>query len=361
MFLKKLALYNFKNHRERSFVFSRKINCVTGINGAGKTNLLDAIYYLCLSKSYFSTTDQQLIRQGADFFRLQGTIEREGTPHEIVFKLPAGRKKELLVDEQPVPKMSRHVGQFPAVMIAPDDHTLITGGSDERRRFLDAAISQVHHDYLEWLIQYNKVLTQRNAALREFTRTQRTDTELLATYNYRLHQTGTQIFEARKKVTAILQPLLQHYYKELSLNREPVRFEYNSQLHEKPLDVLLEEGLRKDLILERTESGIHKDDLDFYIGDNKVKKFGSQGQQKSFVIALKFAEYLFIARAKGFKPLLLIDDIFDKLDNDRSRQLVELVASDTFGQVFITDPDVAHFTGALSSSDVCEVFPIHQS
>jgi DNA replication and repair protein RecF len=349
VFLRKLTLLNFKNHPQREFFFSKKINSVIGNNGIGKTNVLDAIYYLCLTKSYFSSNDAQNILLGKDFFRLQGFCEQESKSNEIVYKLQSGRKKDLTVNDINIAKMSQHIGQFPVVMIAPDDNLLILGGSEERRRFIDSTISQVNPAYLEWLMQYNKVLAQRNAALKEFAERNTFDKTLLETYNMRLAQLGTNIYEARKIVIEKLQPIFKKMYAELSLERDVVKFTYVSQMHDKPLADLLEENVKRDLILQRTESGIHKDDIDFFMGDQKIKKFGSQGQQKSFVIALKFCEYQFIAEAKGYQPLLLIDDIFDKLDPDRSRQLINMIASDKFGQVFLTDTDERHLCEAMTN------------
>ncbi|MBK8657298.1 MAG: DNA replication and repair protein RecF [Bacteroidetes bacterium] len=347
MFLSKLALLQFKNHPQREFQFSRKINCLIGNNGIGKTNVLDAIYYLCLTKSYFGHNDQQNILFGKDFFRIDATLVRDQTKHTITYKFQNSRKKELLVNEVPVPKFSTHVGQYPVVMIAPDDNALVTGGSEERRKFLDSTISQVQMKYLENLMQYNQFLSQRNAALKEFAEHNTLDKALLETYNHKLHVLGTEIFEARSLVIERLQPIFSYYYETLSLQREKVSFQYASQLRDTPLESLLEKNLKRDLILQRTESGIHKDDIEFFIDSNKIKRFGSQGQQKSFVVAMKMAQYQFIRAAKGFRPFLLIDDIFDKLDPDRSRELLNIIAGDDFGQVFLSDTDSTVIETAL--------------
>ncbi len=350
MFLRKLTVLNFKNHPQRALNFGKKINCFIGNNGLGKTNLLDAIYYLCLTKSYFNSSDQQNILFGKEYFRLDGELTVNQQVFNIVYKVQSGRKKDLTVNEAPVTKLSHHIGHFPAVMIAPDDNQLILGGSDERRKFLDSTISQVNREYLENLILYNKYLAQRNSALKDFAEKRKVDKTLLESYNIKLAELGSKIYEARRVSINLLQPIFKQYYGQLSLERDTVNFRYESQLHEKPLDILLEEGLDKDLALQRTEWGIHKDDVEFYIAakaddnreDIKIKKFGSQGQQKSFIISLKFAEYQFIRNATGKKPLLLIDDIFDKLDPDRSRQLIQLISNPDFGQVFLTDTDAGH-------------------
>ncbi|MCW5909406.1 MAG: DNA replication and repair protein RecF [Chitinophagales bacterium] len=351
MFLRKLALLNFKNHPQLNLDFEGKLTCIIGNNGTGKTNLLDAVYYLCLTKSYFNSVDQQNIRFGSDFFRLQGLFENEVKQHDVVYKLASGRKKELSVSDVPIPKLSEHIGKFPAVIISPDDSLLITGNSDERRRFLDSTLSQVNRQYLLWVIEYNKIVAQRNAALKRFAEAGTFNKALIESYNQQLVPLGDAIHQARKTAITKLIPSFNAFYRTISLEREQVSMRYVSQLNDKPFDVLLDETMQRDALLQRTEAGIHKDDIDFFIGENKLKKFGSQGQQKSFVIAAKFAQYAFIKEAKGFHPLLLIDDIFDKLDNDRSQRLIEMIAGDDFGQVFLTDTDDSHIKETLSGKE----------
>lgn len=370
MFLNKLNLLNFKNHEALSLQFSKKINCFIGKNGVGKTNIVDGVYYLCLTKSYFNSVDQQNILFGKDFFRLDGEITKGAETFKVVYKLPPNKRKELSVNDVVVPRLSDHIGSFPCIIISPDDSQLVLGTSEERRKFLDGTISQVNHEYLEWLITYAKVLTQRNAALKQFAEHRKTDRHLIETYDKQLVPLGTKIYEARQVVIEKLQPIFQSFYREVSLEREKVSFVYNSQLLHKPLDVLLHENFDRDVMLQRTDAGIHKDDLDFYLtpkspkGDlnSRIKKFGSQGQQKSFIIGMKLAQFEIIKRggsagsrggdpAGTNMPLLLIDDIFDKLDNDRSRKLVELIASENFGQVFLTDTDDAHIREALKGKE----------
>lgn len=381
MFLTKITVLNFKNHEELSLDFSKKLNCFIGKNGVGKTNIVDAVYYLCLTKSYFNSVDQQNILFGKDFFRLEGRFmsnagSRGGDParteaFEVVYKLPSNKRKELSVNGVVVPKLSDHIGNFPCIIISPDDSQLILGSSEERRKFLDGTISQINHEYLEWLITYNKVLAQRNAALKRFAETKHTDKHLLETYDSQLIPLGTKIYEARKVVMQKLQPVFQKFYKEISLERELVSFSYYSQLNDKPFNELLEGSLHRDVLLQRTDTGIHKDDMEFFLGSNKMKKFGSQGQQKSFIISMKFAQYEMIKNGvvgdntnnginiSGTKPVLLIDDIFDKLDNDRSQKLIELIASNEFGQVFLTDTDDAHIRETLKGrEDLFEVITV---
>ncbi len=367
MFLTKITLLNFKNHEALAINFSKKINCFIGNNGVGKTNIIDAVYYLCLTKSYFNSVDQQNILFGKDFLRLEGRFKKTITENEntstgafeLVYKLPTNKRKELLINDVAVTKLSDHIGNFPCIIISPDDSQLILGSSEERRKFLDGTISQINHEYLEWLITYNKVLAQRNAALKRFAETKKTDKQLLETYDSQLIPLGTKIYEARKVVMQKLQPIFQKFYKDISLEREPVSFSYYSQLNEKPFDVLLEGSLNRDVLLQRTDVGIHKDDMEFFLGANKMKKFGSQGQQKSFIISMKFAQYELIAHSKQFKPVLLIDDIFDKLDNDRSQKLIALIASPNFGQIFLTDTDDAHIRETLKGrEDLFEVIKV---
>lgn len=356
MFLSRISLFNFKNHENLSLRFSNKINCIIGNNGVGKTNLLDAIYYLCLTKSYFNSTDQQNILFGKEFFRLEGGFKKQEDSFELVYKLPLSKRKELLINDSLVNRLSDHVGSFPAIIISPDDGLLITGGSEERRRFLDNTISQVNHDYLDRLIQYNKILAQRNSVLKRFGETGRTDHALLDSYDHQLIPLGQQIYETRKTAVGALQPLFNRYHQEISHQRESAGFVYQSQLNEKTLEELLGASRTRDLAVQRTDVGIHKDDLEFQIGENRMKRFGSQGQQKSFIIALKFAQYDYIRQHKNFAPLLLIDDIFDKLDADRSRKLVELISENGFGQVFITDTGDTHIREVLKGKE--EIFSV---
>ncbi len=359
MFLSKITLLNFKNHESLSLSFSKKINCFIGKNGVGKTNIVDAVYYLCLTKSYFNSVDQQNILFTKDFFRLEGRFQKQDGAFEIVYKLPTNKRKELLINDVAVPKLSDHIGNFPCIIVSPDDSQLILGSSEERRKFLDGTISQINHEYLEWLITYNKVLAQRNAALKRFAETRYTDKHLLESYDKQLIPLGTKIYEARKVVMQKLQPIFQKFYKQISLERELVNFAYYSQLNEKTFDELLEGSLNRDVMLQRTDVGIHKDDMEFFLGANKMKKFGSQGQQKSFIISMKFAQYDLIAQSKQFKPLLLIDDIFDKLDNDRSQKLIELIAGSEFGQIFLTDTYDAHIRETLKGrEDLFEVIGV---
>lgn len=359
MFLEQLHLTNFKNHEKLSFGFSKKVNCFIGSNGVGKTNILDAIHYICLTKSYFNTTDQQNIKFGSDFMRLDAITTLNGEKLNIVCKLQAGRKKDFSLNDIAYKKMSEHVGLMPIVMIAPDDNQLILGSSEERRKFIDSTLSQVDREYLENLILYNKYLDQRNALLKNINATGRKDTLLLENYDANLDKYGTSVYQKRKAALAALESIFAHYHPIVCLEREQTTFTYESQINQTPLKNLLQSNLNKEILLERTLYGPHRDDIAFSINNNKLKRFGSQGQQKSFLIALKLAQYHFIKQYKSFLPFLIIDDIFDKIDKERSRQLVRLLSGEGFGQLFITDTNEKHIRDELSSNaGIFEIFKI---
>ncbi len=325
----------------------------------GKTNILDAIHYICLTKSYFNATDQQNIRFGTDFMRLDATVAIRSESNNIICKLPAGKKKDFSVNDIAYRKMSDHIGLMPIVMIAPDDNQLIIGNSEERRKFIDNTISQVDREYLEHLILYNKYLDQRNALLKNINITGHKDEVLLENYDTNLAKFGTAIYQKRKAALAELEIIFAHYHPIVCLDREETSFEYESQLHQDPLLDLLRKNIAREIAMERTLSGPHRDDISFIINKNKLKRFGSQGQQKSFLIALKLAQYHLIKRYKSFLPFLLIDDIFDKIDKERSGKLVQLLSGDDFGQLFITDTDEKYIRDELADRpDLFEIFKL---
>ncbi|MBS1594431.1 MAG: DNA replication/repair protein RecF [Bacteroidetes bacterium] len=358
LFLRSIHLTNYKNHADRSLDFSRKINCFIGPNGMGKTNILDAIHYLSLTKSYFSSTDQQNIRIGADFMRLTGAVTVQEQDYRIVCRLPQGRKKDFTVNDLPYKRMSDHVGMMPVVMIAPDDSVLISGSSEERRKFLDNTLSQTDHEYLEHLVRYNKYLDQRNALLKSMNAGGRHDAVLLEGYDEQLVRYGESVYRRRRQALSELEPIFSHYHRLVSLEREQTSFSYESTMNERPLADQLRDNLPRQILLERTSAGPHRDDIAFMLGDTRLKRFGSQGQQKSFLIALKLAQYHYIRAHKSFHPFLLIDDIFDKIDGERSRQLVQLLSGEDFGQIFITDTDEQHITDELGADTA--LFDIYQ-
>ncbi len=346
MFLTSLTLSSFRNHVHTSVAFSSKVTGITGVNGAGKTNLLDAIYFLCLTKSNLFATDQQSIRFGSDFLRLEGSFRKYEAVEKVICRFQQGKRKEFLVNDVPYSKLSEHIGLFPCMMISPADAEIIIGGSDERRKVIDGTLSQTDKEYLELLLNYNKLLAQRNAALKQFAESGKTDKSLLQTYDMRLIPIGEKLFQKRKNALLEIQPLFEESYAQISLNRDSVLLQYVSQLEGKNFEQLMHENLKKDLVLQRTDAGIHKDDLELNINAVSAKKFGSQGQQKSVLIALKLALFQYIKKQKGFSPILLVDDIFDKLDNDRGAALVELLSSDLTGQVMLTHTSAEDLSNA---------------
>lgn len=338
MWLRQLSVLNFKNYEEASLGFLPGVNAFTGDNGAGKTNLLDAIHYLSLCKSYFNPIDSQQIRQGADWFMVQGAFEHGEREDTVACSLKRNQKKQFKRNKKEYQRLADHIGLFPLVMISPNDAVLISDGSEERRRFMDNVISQNDNHYLDELITYNKYLQNRNVLLKQAARGGGgPDMSLLQVLNEQLIRSGNHIFARRKAFMEEFEPIFNEYYQYLSGQAETVSLQYESQLLQRSFQDLLDESLQRDLALERTTIGIHKDEISFTIRDMPMKKFGSQGQQKSLVIALKLAQYRFLHQHKGYKPLLLLDDIFDKLDEKRTRKLLQMVSDGDFGQLFITD------------------------
>jgi DNA replication and repair protein RecF len=340
MWLKQLSVLNFKNYAESTLTFLPEVNAFTGQNGAGKTNLLDAIHYLSLCKSYFNPIDSQHIKKGEDWFMVQGEFERNDRLDSISCSLKRNQKKQFKRNKKDYPRLADHIGQFPLVMISPNDSEIITEGSEERRKFIDNVISQTDNRYLDKLISYNKVLLQRNTLLKNIKEKGVFDLGLLEVLNMQLVEIGDLIYDRRKRFMEEFRPAFQRHYSYLTNEAEEVSLVYDSPLHEQDFMTLLESNIDRDRHLERTSQGIHKDDLLFTIhGDMPLKKFGSQGQQKSFLIALKLAQYTFLQEQNRFRPLLLLDDIFDKLDEMRTKKLMKMVSDDEFGQIFITDTD----------------------
>ena len=337
MYLQKLSLVNFKNLESQSFDFQQKINCFVGNNGVGKTNILDAIYYLSFAKSYFNSVAVQNIRHGEAFFMIEGDYVLNDRNEKIVCSLKKGQKKVLKRNGKSYEKFSEHIGQLPLVIISPADRDLVTEGSDTRRKFIDGVISQQNKNYLKDLLSYNKVLSQRNALLKYFAANRTFDSLNLEVYNEQLSEYGARIFEVRKVFLEKFIPIFNEKYQIISDDKEIVNLVYKSQLNDFSMKDLLQQSLEKDKMLQYTSSGIHKDDLSFEIGNYPIKKFGSQGQQKSYLIALKFAQFEFIKQQSNVVPILLLDDIFDKLDESRVLQIINLVDNDEFGQIFITD------------------------
>jgi DNA replication and repair protein RecF len=337
MWLKNITLLNFKNYADASISFSKTVNAFVGNNGAGKTNLLDAIHYLCLCKGYFNPIDTQQIKTDEDLFLIQGDFDRKEKNEKITCGVKRNQKKQFKRNKKEYDKLANHIGLFPLVMISPYDTNIVMEGSEERRRFMDNVISQTDTHYLDELILYNRHLLNRNALLKQIAITRSYDPALLEIYNDQLVSSGIKIFAKRQQFMLDFIPLFDKYYHYLTEGNEVVGLQYQSQLVDTAFEHLLIQSIEKDKVLERTTAGIHKDELIFTIAGMPLKKFGSQGQQKSFLIALKLAQYAYLQKHKGFKPLLLLDDIFDKLDDGRMSKLMEMVSHQDFGQIFITD------------------------
>lgn len=337
MYLKSLLLNQFKNYENAALEFDSNLNCFTGDNAAGKTNLLDAIYYLSIGKSYFNSVDQQLIFHDQIFFTAEGIFSDNDHDELIKCIFQKGKKKELFRNKVKYDRLSDHVGLIPVVIITPDDIDLIHGGSEGRRKFLDNTLSQVDHSYLENLLHYTRVLSQRNAALKNFAESGKIDQALIQVYDQELIVYAESIYSSRLKMIEQFIPVFQKHYSWICHEKEKVSCHFQSDLSKRNFGALLQKNFQRDCILQRTSSGIHQDDLVFEIDGYPVKKFGSQGQQKSFLIALKLAQYEFLSRNKNLKPILLLDDMFDKLDHHRVSQLMELISGEEIGQAFITD------------------------
>lgn len=337
MFLKKISLFNYKNISEATFDFDVKINCFVGKNGIGKTNVLDAIYHLAYGKSYFNPLAVQNIKHGEEFFVIDGEFDKAGRNEQIVSSFKKGQKKILKRNGKPYEKFSDHIGFIPLVIISPADNDLIIEGSETRRKFIDSVISQLDPSYLQQLIHYQKIISQRNALLKYFALNHVFETDTLAIYNEQLNDLGQNIFEKRKKFIEEFLPIFNKHHQAITGSEEAVQLVYESHLFENNTLTLLELNLAKDRALQYTSVGIHKDDLSFQIDHYPIKKFGSQGQQKSFLIALKLAQFEFVKKQSGEKPILLFDDIFDKLDETRVSKIVEMVNQEEFGQLFISD------------------------
>ena len=348
LFLKDIRLYNFKNHESLELSFSDKINCIVGRNGVGKTALLDAVYYLSMCKSYFSSNDKQTVRFQEDAFMLEGFYSRSNKEERIKCGWKLGQKKSFKRNDKSYERLSDHIGFFPAVVIAPKDHELIDGGSELRRKFADQVISQSNSAYLESLIHYNRVLLQRNALLKMQQQSGRVESGLLENYDFQLELYGNQIYTARSAFAEGMKELVQSYYSQISGRQEEASMQYQSGLQEYSLLEELKKRTKLDCASGYTSVGVHKDDLHWNLKDKSLKAFGSQGQQKSFLIALKLAQFDFISKKTNLKPILLLDDIFDKLDAHRVEQLIQLVNTHHYGQIFITD------THADRTSDIAK-------
>lgn len=344
MYLKKLVLINFKNIAQAEITLSERLNCFVGDNGAGKTNVLDAVYYLSMSKSALTMTDGQSVRHGEDFFVVEGTYAGDSGSNDTVncsFLRRSG--KVLKLNGKEYDRMADHVGRFPVVMVSPQDSVLITDAAEERRRYLNAFLSQLDRDYLASLMRYNAVLAERNRFLKSSS-----DEQMLQIYDMQLADHAARIYERRRDIIDRMRPLVAEFYRQLSGDREQVEIEYRSELASASMGELLLASRERDIVNGFTTSGVHRDDMSLRIGGYPLRKYGSQGQQKSFLMSLKLAQYRILAEVCGERPLLLLDDLFDKLDTSRVENLLSLVAGDDFGQIFITDCNRSRLETILS-------------
>jgi DNA replication and repair protein RecF len=337
MFLNHLSVVNFKNYAEAELNFSPTANAFTGNNGEGKTNLLDAIHYLSLCKSYFNPFDNQNIKHGTELFVLTGMYDVNGTEEHIACGIQRNHRKVFKRNKKEYDRLADHIGLLPAVMISPVDSRLITEGSEERRKFIDSIISQFDKLYLDDLINYNKIISHRNALLKQFSKQKKVDKASFDIWNEQMVPLAEKIYSVRLDFINRFVPIFKKHYQFISDAKEDVIINYESDLHTGDFAERLDTALEKDLILQYSSVGIHKDELEFHLAGFPLKRFASQGQQKSFLIALKLAQFDFMKEILGIKPIILLDDIFDKLDDKRVQRLMELVSHDSFGQIFITD------------------------
>ena len=352
--LQNISLLQFRNYQQQTFPFNERVVGMCGANGSGKTNLLDAIYYLSFSRSYFARPDAQNILHGASGFRLQGAYVLGSEEIDLVFILRENNKKELLLNNEAYKRFSDHIGKLPCVMIAPDDVELITGSSELRRKFIDTLLSQIDPSYLQSLIAYNRILQQRNSFLKQAAEGGQVNPSLLEVLDQQLTEAGDPIFHKRKKFLTDFLPLCGSIYHRIAGKDDGLSIQYSSQLQHGSFEQLLKTNLQKDLALQRTNTGIHKDDLVFYMDQALFKQEASQGQRKSLLFALKLAEWQTLKEHKGFTPILLLDDVFEKLDADRMYQLLHWVCTESDGQVFITDTHEQRLHTQLS--DIMDAF-----
>lgn len=350
MITKEIKITNYRNIDFQRIVFDPKFNALVGSNGMGKTNILDAIYCTCLGKSYFSTTDKVVIRQEQDFYRLE-TVFCKNEDQKVVIKNPLAGRKEIEIDGVKLPKLGDHVGNFLCVVIAPIDIQTMLEGSEERRNFLNNTLVQMDRAYLEDLLLYNNLLKQRNALLKTFLDRGNYNPTLLEVISERMFKPAKHIYEKRYNLVSEMSTVFMKHYEEISGGNEDCQIIYKSTLQDKTMAELLAANVDKDRIMGRTMDGVHKDDLLFLMNDDVLKNYASQGQLKSFVIALKLTQYQLMVNKTGTKPILILDDLFDKLDMTRSSQLMSLLQNEAYGQVFISDTQERRIRSILETID----------
>ena len=342
--LEKIVISDFRNIQLQELEFSPNVNCISGNNGEGKTNLLDAIYYLSMTKSAFAASDRFCFRHGTDEFSISGLYRMENSlGSRFSLRMTSKGEKKVKRDDKPYGKVSEHIGVLPIVMVSPSDISMVSESGEERRRFVNAVLSQMDREYMSALQQYNRLLLQRNRILKE----QSHDRALLEVIDMRMSVLAEPVYAARKEFVERLRPIVKEYYKALSGGSEDVDIEYDTELSKAGLDQLLAASYEKDRILKYTTAGVHRDDFVFTMNGHPIRRCGSQGQQKSFLVSLKFAQYEIMKADYGFAPILLLDDVFDKLDMGRISNLLQMVASNDFGQIFITDSNKVRMSGIV--------------
>ena len=359
LLINKISILNYKNILDKTFNFDNKINCFVGNNGVGKTNILDSIYHLAIGKSSFSISNENNINHESEFMLLDGLFSINNKKENITCSLKRNETKVLKRNEKIYKKLSDHFGLIPVVLISPYDTNLIIEGSSERRKFMDSIISTYDKNYLQNIITHGKLIKQRNKILKYFNKSAKIDMDSILVYNDQIVKLSKPIHECRKNFVSEFVPLVIDKYNNISGKNEKVTLQYKSDLNENEIGDLLEKSFQKDMILQFTSCGIHKDDLIFKIDNNSIKRFGSQGQQKSFLISLRFAEFEFLKNSNDLAPILLMDDIFDKLDIQRVKNIVDLVNSSEFGQLFVSDTDKPRIEKVIRSlKNSSEIFEI---
>lgn len=346
MILNSITILNYKNISEASLSFSEKVNCFTGMNGMGKTNLLDAIYYLSFCKSFSNQPDSMVVSHGSDYMMLQAKYLRRNEPEEVSCGIQQGKRKVLKRNGKEYKRLSQHIGLLPAVMVSPMDWDLIRGGSEERRRLIDQIISQSNPEYLAHLIRYNKCLENRNSMLRQGVK----DSILYESVECGMSEAADAIHVIRRDWSAEFTPIFHKYYSAISNDNEAVKLEYQSALTEMPMAHIFMKNRAKDMMIGYTTGGIHRDDIELRLGNHSMRKIGSQGQCKTYTIALRLAQYEFLKSRSGITPILLLDDIFDKLDSTRVENIISIVSDSQFGQIFITDTNRTHLDEIIKNS-----------
>ena len=342
--LEKIVISDFRNIELQELEFSPNINCISGNNGEGKTNLLDAVYYLSMTKSAFASSDKFTFRHGTEEFSIAGKYRMEnGLASRFALKMTTKGEKKVKRDDKPYNKVSEHVGVLPVVMVSPADISMVSESGEERRKFVNAVLSQMDHEYLVALQQYNRLLLQRNKMLKDMN----PDRSLLEVIDMRMAALADPIYKARKKFVEDLKPIVSEYYRLVSGGSEEVDITYETEMDKAPLDQLLAASYDRDRALRYTSSGLQRDDFGFTMNGWPLRRHGSQGQQKSFLVSLKFAQYEIMKRSYGFAPLLLLDDVFDKLDMGRISNLLQMVSGKDFGQIFITDSNKVRMSGIV--------------